>query len=74
MLVILRKTGEEIVIRDPETQATVAAKRDLLASEAMAAWRRSFLRWPDDGRLPEGQLALAAVYEAAGDVTSALSQ
>jgi tetratricopeptide (TPR) repeat protein len=69
-----RFTGEEIVVRDPETLATVAAKRELLVPEAMAAWRRLFLRWPADSRLPEGQFALAAVYEAAGDVSDALSQ
>jgi tetratricopeptide (TPR) repeat protein len=69
-----RFTGEEIVVRDPEGLATVAAKRELLVPEAMAAWRRLFLRWPADGRLAEGQFALAAAYEAADDVTNALGQ
>ncbi len=70
---IARFTGEAVIIHDPRATESIEDTRELLYSEAVSSWRRIFLRWPQDARLPEGHLTLAMLYEAAGDYTSALA-
>ncbi len=71
---VARFTGEQTLVSDPDAAPGIAEKRDLLAREAMANWRRAFLRWGQDPRQADGEYALAATYQAAGDVSGALTQ
>ncbi|MHC4561703.1 MAG: tetratricopeptide repeat protein [Planctomycetota bacterium] len=71
---IARFTGEEILVHNPLEGDSLSAQRDLLFREAISAWRRFSLRWPDDGRNAAGSYALASVYESSGDSSSALEQ
>lgn len=69
-----RFIGDSILVHDGQSDMPAARKRDLLAQEAISLWRRLLLRVPQDARVPQGHLAMAAVYEMSGDTSSALAE
>ena len=69
-----RFTWDELVVCDPDSLTTLSDQRELLGSEGISAWRRFSLRFADDPRVPEGQFALGALYEFAGDTVAAMKQ
>ena len=69
---LARLTGEEVIVHDPVGAETLSGQRELLVAEAVSAWRRFFLRAPDDPRSPRGYLALAVLEAGAGDSVAAL--
>jgi tetratricopeptide (TPR) repeat protein len=71
---VARFTGQEAVVFDPASAASAARRREVLTAEAASAWRRLFLRVPQDPRLPEAHYLLGAVYECSGDSTAALTE
>ncbi len=69
---IARFTGNEVIVRDPLAMTSLNDQRDLLTDEAISVWRRVFVHFPDDERLPTGQYALAAIYDSHADKMNAL--
>jgi tetratricopeptide (TPR) repeat protein len=67
-------TWDQVTVSDPVAMTGLAEEKDLLAGEAIAAWRRFSLKYPQDIRVPEGHFALAALYEWSGDTTGAMKQ
>jgi len=71
---VARFTGEEVILHDPRACPTLAEQRDLLHDEAISAWRRFFLRNPNDARRPLGHYALAALHGCAGETLEAMKE
>ncbi len=71
---IARFTGEEVVVHDPGSCATEAARRELICQEAFSVWRRLLLRSPGPATAAPGHLLLGTLYEAMGQTPSALSE
>jgi tetratricopeptide (TPR) repeat protein len=69
-----RFTWDQVVVYDPQSLSSVSQQGDLLRREAASAWRRFALRFPDDRRVAEGQFALAALEEWAGETVAAMRQ
>jgi tetratricopeptide (TPR) repeat protein len=65
---------DHVMVDDPPRSASLSEQRDLLIREAGAAWRRFFLRYSDDPRVPEGRAALAGLNDCAGDAAGALRE
>ncbi len=71
---VARFTWDEIVVHDARSAETMYEQRDLLAGEAVSAWRRFFLRVPDDPRVPVGHFARASLLEWSGDLIGAMRE
>ena len=71
-----RFTGRAVLVSDPVQADTLSAKQALLDNEAMACWRRLFLRLrgSDDDRVPVGHFALGRVLEGRGDPLAAMDE
>jgi len=69
---LARFTGQEIVVHDPQQYEILSRRQALLAREAASAWRRMFLRSPDDSRAGLGHFALAALEESSGQMADAM--
>lgn len=71
---LARFTWEQVVVHDPQSVASLVERKKLLGEAAVSAWRRFALRHSEDPRVPEGQFALAVLYEYADDVVAAMKQ
>jgi tetratricopeptide (TPR) repeat protein len=71
---IAKFDGQRITLCDPHASDTLSDRTALVSSEAEAAWRRYFLRWPEHERRAEGQFALATLQEARGNDSAALRE
>ncbi len=71
---LARYTGDAIIVHDPQSYTVLSQQRDLLAKEASAVWRRTFLRTPDDPRIPEAHLAYAVLQEHSEEVMGAIRE
>jgi len=71
---LARFTGDEIRVHNPVELESFSRQCNLLTKEAVSAWRRFFLRVPDDPRTGEAHFALGRVYDQAGDLTSAMRE
>ena len=69
-----RFTGEKVLIHNPHTAASMGEQRELIAAEAVSAWRRFYLRFPSDRRSAQGHFALARLSELAGETLTALQE
>jgi len=69
-----RFTGESVIVRDPQECESMILQRELIVDEAISTWRRFFLRWPGDSRIPQGHFAVARLYEHAEETVSALGE
>ena len=67
-------TEEGIAVYDPQSYKIMSEQKVLLTREAVSAWRRLFLRMPDDPRLAESHFALAVLHELAGELTDAMRE
>lgn len=71
---VARFTGEQVHVHDPRSAASLTGQRELILREAESAWRRFFLRAPNDPRIARGRFALANLAEAAGDLLGAIQE
>ncbi len=67
-----RYDGQAILVYDPQAYAVLSDQRKLLSREAESAWRRLFLRAPEDRRIARGYFAAAVLQEFAGQETAAM--
>ncbi|RPI61394.1 MAG: hypothetical protein EHM48_05710, partial [Planctomycetaceae bacterium] len=70
---VARFADGEILVYDPEAIAALKDQQELLANEASSSWRRLSLIYSEDRRMADGQLALGAITEAAGDTLGAIN-
>jgi tetratricopeptide (TPR) repeat protein len=63
-----------VLVDDPQGCASAADQRDMLWREASIAWRRFFLRYPEDDRVGEGHAAVACLCDCSGDTATALKE
>jgi len=71
---LARSDGEKILVHDPQSAPVLSQQKDLLCKEAVSAWRRLFLRAPEDPRVPQGHFALAVIEEIAADPSAAMRE
>ena len=71
---VARFTGEQVHVHDPQSAVSLADQRELILREADSAWRRFFLRAPNDRRLARGRFAVANLSEAAGNLLGAIQE
>lgn len=71
---LARFTGDQILIHNPQSVTSISAQKELLTGEAVSTWRRLFLRYPQDGRIPQGHFALACLHECLGATLEALRE
>ena len=69
-----RFTGQSLLVNNPQSSESLPQQRDSLLEESGAAWRRFFLRCPQDGRIAQGHYALAGLYEASSQVAEAIRE
>lgn len=69
-----RYTGQGVIIQDPLAAMPAEKKKEFLGQDTISLWRRLFLRAPQDRRVAQSHLAMAALYEMSGDTASALSE
>jgi len=68
-----RFTGDRVIVYNPQDIASLDRRRNLIANEALSAWRRLFLRAPDDKRIAEGYFALGVLQEYSGETVEAIN-
>lgn len=66
-----RFTLETASVHDPMQTNMVSVLKEMIIREGISTWRRFFLRFAQDRRLPEGHFALAAIREWKGDLITA---
>ncbi len=71
---VARFARGEVLVHDPDAISSLSEKSDLFQAEAVSAWRRFFLRAPDDRGVPAGHFALGRLYEGADEVTDAMRE
>ena len=71
---VARFTGKAIIVHNPPAQQSMNRQRTLLLSESISAWRRLFLRMPQDKRIAEGHFALGVLYEYSGNTIDAINE
>ena len=71
---LARYDGQQIFLHDPQSYESTSQNRDLLTGEAMAVWRRLFLRYPSDERVYNGRYAFACLQEFGGQTLAAIQE
>ncbi|MBS3820293.1 MAG: tetratricopeptide repeat protein [Planctomycetes bacterium] len=71
---ISRFTLEQVLVHDPMNEASANAQMELIAREAISAWRLFFLRHPRESRVPLGHFAIAAISEWRGEDVGAMRE
>lgn len=71
---IVRNTGQSLLIIDPHALETVQEQNSCLLDEAMAHWRRLCLQLLNDPKISQARFMLAGLLQASGDSTAAISE
>jgi len=71
---LVRFTGDKMLVYNPMFYKTLSDQKELIAAEAASAWRRWFLRYGEDERSGEAHLGLAMLQEYSGNEMAALRE
>lgn len=71
---IATAVGDDLIVSDAASCTSLSQQKQMLADEALSAWRKSFLRFPGDARIAQGHYLVGLLSEAAGETAAAINE